>query len=145
MATTISHEIRESGTALYVERVSASKAATPAIDSGRAEEAVRRLEEMAADVRGCALLDAAGEVLAASGDAEGREDWAEAAESLLAAADAIREEPAAHIHVGTEEGEVFAVRDGGLTMIAVTDRFTLSSLLVSDMRIVLRDARGDGA
>ena len=100
MATTISHEIRESGTALYVERVSASKAATPATNADRAEEAVGRLEEMAADVRGCALLDAAGEVLAASGDAEGREDWAEAAESLLAAADAIREEPAAHIHVG---------------------------------------------
>ena len=145
MATTVSHEIRESGTALYVERVSASKAATPATDADLAEEAVRRLEEMAADVRGCALLDAAGEVVAASGDAEAREDWAEAAESLLAAADAIRDEPAAHIHVGTEEGEVFAVRDGGLAMIAVTDRFTLSSLLVSDMRIALRDARGNSA
>jgi hypothetical protein len=140
MATTVSHEIRESATALYVERVSASKAATPATGADRAEEAVRRFEEMAADVRGCALLDAAGDVLAASGDAEHREDWAEAAASLLAAADAIRDEPAAHIHVGTEEGEVFAVRDGGLTMVAVTDRFTLTSLLVSDMRIVLRDA-----
>ncbi len=140
MPTTVSHEIRESGTALYVERVSASKAATPATGADRAEEAVRRLEEMAADVRGCALLDAAGEVLAASGDAEYRDDWAEAAASLLAAADAIRDEPAEHIHVGTEEGEVFAVRHGGLTMVAVTDRFTLTSLLVSDMRIVLREA-----
>jgi hypothetical protein len=145
MATTVSHEIRESGTALYVERVSASKAATPTTGADRAAAAVERLEEMAADVRGCALLGAGGEVLAASGDEERRDDWAEPAAGLLAAADAIREEPAEHIHVGTEEGEVFAVRDGGLTMIAVTDRFTLTSLLVSDMRTVLRDAVKEGA
>lgn len=99
-----------------------------------------RLEEMAADLRGCALLDSAGEVLAASGDGERREDWAEAAGALLSAADSIRSEPAQHVHVGTEEGEVFAVRLGGLAMLAVTDRFTLGSLLVSDMRVVLRDA-----
>jgi predicted regulator of Ras-like GTPase activity (Roadblock/LC7/MglB family) len=140
MATTVSHEIRESGTALYVERVSASKAATPATGADRAAEAVQRLEEMAADVRGCALLDAGGAVLASSGDAERRDDWAEAAAGLLAAADAIRDQPAEHVHVGTEEGEVFAVRDGGLAMVAVTDRFTLTSLLVSDMRTVLREA-----
>ena len=125
--------------------MSASKAATPAIDADRAAESVRRLEEMAGDLRGCVLLDAAGTVLAASGAEELRDDWAEAAASLLSAADAIRPEPAEHVHVGTEEGEVFAVRLGGLTMIAVTDRFTLGSLLVSDIRIVLRGvARGSG-
>jgi predicted regulator of Ras-like GTPase activity (Roadblock/LC7/MglB family) len=119
--------------------VSASKAATPAIEADRAADAVRRLEEMAGDLRGCALLDADGAVLAASGDAELRDVWAEAAASLLSAADSIRAEPAEHVHVGTEEGEVFAVRHGGLTMVAVTDRFTLTSLLVSDIRIVLRE------
>jgi predicted regulator of Ras-like GTPase activity (Roadblock/LC7/MglB family) len=128
----------------YVERVGASKAATPAKENAavggeEAAEAVRRLEEMAADVRGCALLDGDGKVLAASGDAEARDDWADAAEGLFAAADAAREEPAQQIHVGTEEGEVFAVRLGGLAMIAVSDRFTLGSLLFSDMRVVLRD------
>lgn len=122
----------------------ASKAATPAKENApvggeEAADAVRRLEEMAADVRGCALLDDDGKVLAASGDAEARDDWADAAEGLFAAADAAREEPAQQIHVGTEEGEVFAVRLGGLAMIAVSDRFTLGSLLFSDMRVVLRD------
>jgi predicted regulator of Ras-like GTPase activity (Roadblock/LC7/MglB family) len=128
--------------------VGASKAATPAkaspaVGGNEADKAVRRLEEMAADVRGCALLNGDGNVLAASGDTEARDDWADAAEGLFAAADAVREEPAQQIHVGTEEGEVFAVRHGGLAMIAVSDRFTLGSLLFSDMRVVLRDlARG---
>jgi hypothetical protein len=120
--------------------VSASKAATPPIDAERAAEAVRRLEEMAGDVRGCALLDEAGTVLAATGREDRHDDWADAAAELFKTADAIRGEPAQHVHVGTEEGEVFAVRHGGLTMIAVTDRFTLGSLLVSDIRVVLREA-----
>jgi hypothetical protein len=120
--------------------VSASKAATPPIDADRAAEAVRRLEEMAGDVRGCVLLDDAGSVLAATGGDERHDDWADAAAELLKTADAIRGEPAQQIHIGTEDGEVFAVRQSGLTMIAVTDRFTLGSLLVSDIRVVLRDA-----
>ena len=125
--------------------MSASKAATPAsakpiVDSERAADAVRRLEEMAADVRGCALVDAEGKVLAASGDADDRTEWVEAVAGLLDAADSARDEPAQQIHVGTEEGEVFAVRHCGLAMVAVSDRFTLGSLLVSDMRVVLRDA-----
>jgi predicted regulator of Ras-like GTPase activity (Roadblock/LC7/MglB family) len=130
--------------------VSASKAATPAaaapkLDAGRANEAVRRLEEMAADVRGCALADGAGRVLAASGDADHRDDWVEAVAGLFAAADSARDELAQQIHVGTEEGEVFAVRHGGLAMVAVSDRFTLGSLLFSDMRVVLREAAKDGS
>lgn len=120
--------------------MSASKAASPSIAAGeQAEQAVRWLEEMAADLRGCALLGPRGEVLAASGDAERRDDWAEAAADLLAAADAARGEPAEHVHVGTEDGEVFAVRHRGLTMVAVADRFTLGSLLVCDIRVVLRE------
>lgn len=117
-----------------------SKAASPPVPAAeQAERAVRRLEEMAADLRGCALLGAGGEVLAASGDAERRDDWAEAAADLLAAADAARGEPAEHVHVATEDGEVFAVRHRGLTMVAVADRFTLGSLLVCDIRVVLRE------
>jgi hypothetical protein len=41
--------------------------------------------------------------------------------------------------VGTEDGEAFALRSGELTMVAVTDRFTLTSLVLSDMRSLLRD------
>ena len=129
--------------------MTASKASTPA-DAGttpgavRADRAVEQLEQMAGDLRGCVLLDAKGEVLAASGEAERREDWHEAAADLLAAADGARKEPAAHVHVATEDGEVFAIRHRGLTMVAVAERFTLASLLVSDIRTVLRDVAAPG-
>jgi hypothetical protein len=99
---------------------------------------------MAADLRGCALLDSQGEVLAASGEAE-RDDWREASADLLAAADAARDEPSRHVHVATEDGEVFAIRDRGLTMVAVAERFTLASLLVSDIRTVLRELAAPAA
>jgi endonuclease/exonuclease/phosphatase family metal-dependent hydrolase len=64
----------------------------------------------------------------------------------LAAADAARaDEPAQHVHVATEDGEVFAIRDRGVTMIAVAERFTLASLLVSDIRMVLREIAAPAA
>jgi hypothetical protein len=97
---------------------------------------VRRLEEMDADMRGCAILDAGGRLLAASGDAE---RWREAAGELLATADGARGEPAEHVHVATEDGEVLAVRHRGLVLVAVTERFTLASLIAWDMRTVLRE------
>jgi hypothetical protein len=108
-----------------------------------AERAVLRLQEMASDLRGCAVLDAGGRVLAASGDPE---RWREAASALLAAADSARGEPAEHVHVATEDGEAFAVRHEGLAMVAVAERFTLASLLGFDMRTALRElAAGAGS
>jgi hypothetical protein len=106
------------------------------VPAGAAEAAVGRLREMSADLRGCALIGPDGEVLAATGDAD---RWRSAGPELLAAADAAGEEPAAHVHVATEDGEAFAVREEGLAMVAVTDRFTLASLMIFDMRAVLRD------
>ena len=55
------------------------------------------------------------------------------------AADAAGDEPAGHVHVATEDGEAFAVRHEGCAMVAVTERFTLASLMIFDMRAVLRD------
>jgi hypothetical protein len=101
-----------------------------------AEAAVARMREMSADLRGCAILDASGVALAATGDAE---RWGAAGADLLAAADAAGEEPAAQVHVGTEDGEAYALREGGLAIVAVAERFALSSLMLHDMRMVLRD------
>jgi len=101
-----------------------------------AELAIARIEELSADLRGCVVIGADGSVLAASGEAEG---WAEPATLFLAAVDDAGGEPAAHAHVATEDGEAFAVRHGDLAMLAVTDRFTLASLVVTDMRMALRD------
>jgi len=112
------------------------------VTTDAAEAGVGRLREMSADLRGCALLGPGGQVLAATGD---RDRWAPAAGDLLDAADEAGGEPASHLHVATEEGEVFAVREEGLAIVAVAERFTLASLMIFDMRAVLRDlARESG-
>ena len=74
-------------------------------------------------------------VLAASGDLAA---WGGAAGELLAAADAAAERAASHAHIATEEGEVYAVRWGGIAMVAVSERFALASLMLNDMRATLR-------
>jgi predicted regulator of Ras-like GTPase activity (Roadblock/LC7/MglB family) len=119
--------------------VSARQSAAPRVGAEQAERAVRRLEEMAADVRGCAVFTDGGAVLAASGDGSRQDGWRAGAAGLLAAADAARGEPAMHVHVATEDGEVLAVRHGGFAIVAVAERFTLASLLVFDIRTVLRE------
>jgi hypothetical protein len=101
-----------------------------------AEAAVARMSEMSPDLRGCAILDPGGRVLAATGD---RDRWASAGRAFLAAADAAGEEPATHVHVATEDGEAFALRHAGLAMVAAAERFVLASLMIFDMRAVLRD------
>jgi hypothetical protein len=103
----------------------------------QAERAVELMEEMSAGLRGCAIVGPAGKALAATGEPG---LWAEAAARLLGAAAATREgEPPVHVHVGTEEGETFVVRRGELTMVAVTERFPLTSLVLSAERARLRD------
>jgi hypothetical protein len=101
-----------------------------------AAAAVARLREMSADLRGCAILAPDGSALAASGD---RQAWGEAGAGLLAAGDSAGSEPAHRVHVATEDGEAFALRLGGLAIVAVAERFTLASLMLLDMRAVLRD------
>jgi len=91
---------------------------------------------MSPDVRGCAILDSTGRPLAATGNPE---RWAWAGRALLEAADRAGDEPASHLHVATEDGEAFAVRHRGLAMVAVAERFALASLMLFDMRAVLRD------
>ena len=67
------------------------------------------------------------------------ERWGEDAAALLAVADRAGGEPVEQVHIGTEQGEVFALRHAGLAAVAVTERFALASLIFFDMRAVLRD------
>lgn len=103
------------------------------------ERAVAHLTEISPQLRGCAILSAAGEVLASSGDAEA---WQAAAAELIAAADAAGSEPASHAHVATADGEAFLVREAGLVAIAVSERFVLASLMIFDLRAILRELAG---
>ena len=110
--------------------------ATAAPSEQSAEAALAFLTEMSPDLRGAAILGSKGEVLAASG--EEPERWAEDAATLFAAADAAEEAAVEQVHIATEQGEVFAIRNDGLAAVAVTDRFALASLMLFDMRSMLR-------
>jgi predicted regulator of Ras-like GTPase activity (Roadblock/LC7/MglB family) len=113
-----------------------SKSSKEAPSEEAAEQALAFLNEMSPDMRGAAILGEDGSVLAANGDAN---RWREDAAALFASADRADEEPAEQIHIGTEQGEVFALRHAGLAAVAVTERFALASLLLFDMRALLRD------
>jgi hypothetical protein len=118
-------------------------AATGVVSGDAAEGALGYLAEMSLDLRGAAILGARGTVLAAS---DHPERWREDAAALFEVADRASGEPVEQIHVGTEQGEVFALRHAGLAAIAVTERFALASLTFFDLRALLRDlaAGGDG-
>jgi hypothetical protein len=106
--------------------------------------AVAYLTELSPELRGCAILDATGTVLASGG---GGDDpaWRGAAEELVRAADGATGEPAAHVHIATADGEVFMVRLGALTAVAATERFVLSSLTLFDLRAALRELGAAGS
>jgi hypothetical protein len=108
-------------------------------DRKLAAQSLDRLMELSPEMRGGAILSA-GEVLAATGD---EAEWGGAATPLLASADA-GGEPAEQVHVATEAGEVFALRERDLAAVAVTERFVLASLMAFDMRAILRDLASGG-
>lgn len=135
ITTTVSHEVlcRDIG-AIFAEMP--DQAPSRSASAADAAVAVARLEAMTADMRGCVILAPDGSALAASGELE---TWSEAATAMLAAADAAAGEPVSQAHVGTEDGEAFAVRQDGYAVVAATDRFALASLTFFDMRSVLRE------
>lgn len=111
--------------------------AGPAPKPADAQLAVARMAEMSADLRGCAVLDGEGKALAVSGGS----GWDRAGAAFLEAADAAGGEEASQVHVATEDGEAFAVREGGLALVAVGARYALASLMLFDLRTILRDLR----
>lgn len=107
-----------------------------AISGEAAEGALAYLTEMSPDLRGAAILGPDGAVLAASGDTD---RWREDAAALFGVADRADGTPVEQVHIGTEQGEVFALRHAGLAAVAVTERFALASLTFFDLRALLRD------
>jgi hypothetical protein len=128
--TTMSQETRASDTAGILAHVPDRELATRSLD---------HLMELSPEMRGGAILEG-GKVLAASGEEAA---WGESTASLLAAADADGGS-AEQVHVATEAGEVFALREGKLAAVAVTERFVLASLMAFDMRVTLRDLATGG-
>ena len=135
MATTVIQEARARVTVgIFTQMPDA--AATATTDGGSPAAALAFLVEMSPDLRGAAILGPDGLVLAATAEPE---RWREDAAALFAAADAAEEEPVEQVHVATEQGEVFALRHNGYAAVAVTDRFALASLMLFDLRSVLRE------
>ncbi len=99
-----------------------------------ADELVSGLVDRSAGLHACALIDPAGRLLAAS--AAG--DWTAQADRLWAAVEDPSRPAAAYVHVAIDGGELFAVRSGHGSVIAITDRFALSSLMLCDLRAALR-------
>ena len=137
MITTVSQEPCARVTAAILAHMAVTDVSGPP----GGERAISQLEESAAQMRGCAILDSSGRVLAATGDAE---EWRDASRELLAAADAAADEPVDHAHIATADGEAFCVREGGLTGFAVTERFVLASLTIFDLRNALRQLAAAG-
>lgn len=135
MATTVIHEARARDTVgIFADMPDAAASTAP--DRESAEAALAFLTEMSTDLRGAAILGPEGDVLAATGEEPQR--WGEDAAALFAAADAAEGVPVEQVHIATEQGEVFAVRNAGLAAAAVTERFALASLLLFDLRSALR-------
>lgn len=135
MATTMIQEARARDTVgIFADMPDAVAVTAP--DRESAEAALAFLTEMSPDLRGAAILGSEGEVLAATG--EEPERWGEDAAALFAAADAAEGTSVEQVHIATEQGEVFAVRNAGLAAVTVADRFALASLMLFDMRSTLR-------
>jgi hypothetical protein len=135
MATVMIQEARARVTVgIFADMADAAAAAPPSEESAAA--ALEFLAEMSPDLRGAAIIGSAGEVLAViDGDAD---RWQDDAAALFAAADAAEGEPVEQVHIATEQGEVFAIRNAGLAAVSVTERFALASLMLFDLRSVLR-------
>jgi len=107
------------------------------------ERAAERLCELSADVRAAVLLDAAGSLAAASDDAR---ELGELARRLFEEVDrATRDwdtEPPEQLEVQVPGGAVFASRTPRWTLAAVAKRGALSSLMLYDLRALLRELEG---
>lgn len=101
---------------------------------GAAAEAVAELMDESAGLRSCALLRRDGSLLAQSSEVE----WNAAVDDLWSAVASPGGASPVQIHVATEDGEIYAVRDDFAVAVAVTDRFTLASLMFCDLRSALR-------
>jgi predicted regulator of Ras-like GTPase activity (Roadblock/LC7/MglB family) len=120
---------------------------TTMADTLTPEHAAERLCELSADVRAAVLLDAAGSPAGAGGD--GREDagaLGELARQLFEEVDrATRDwdtEPPEQVEVQVPGGAVFASRTPRWTLAAVAKRGALSSLMLYDLRALLRELEG---
>jgi predicted regulator of Ras-like GTPase activity (Roadblock/LC7/MglB family) len=111
------------------------------------ERAAERLRGLSTDVRAAVLLNAAGSLVAASDDDhDDGPQLGELARRLFEEVDrATRDwdtDPPEQVEVQIPGGAVFASRTPSWTLAAVARRGALSSLMLYDLRAVLRELEG---
>lgn len=105
--------------------------------------APRKLVERSADIRSAVLLDAAGNLVAASArDRSRARQLAELTRELIEAADAAAPEPTEQIEARVEDGAVFAVRTPHHTLACVARRLALPALAIYDLRQAMLELEG---
>jgi hypothetical protein len=130
-ATVTIQAIRDRGTRLFCLGELPEPALTP-------ELALSYLDELSTDIRAAVLLDEAGAAVAHKGAAPAKRLGALALE-LFARAERAAGEPVPQLEVSTGAAAVYGVREGGWTLVVVTGRFALSSVMFYDLRSVLSD------
>ncbi len=108
--------------------------------AGAAAELLVRFIADSLELREGALFDPSGRQLFATDGA----DWSAGAGRIWEAAEAA-ERDVSYLHVGTETGEVLAARGPAGSAIVLSERFPLASLVLSDLRAVLRELDRVGA
>jgi predicted regulator of Ras-like GTPase activity (Roadblock/LC7/MglB family) len=105
-----------------------------------AAQALRELTELSSQISAAVVLDADGSVLASSDDpAASTALTASTLELVAAAADLGTEgSDVTRVEVELEEGAVFVVRDGGVTVGATTGPKPTSGLVIYDLRTCLQ-------
>jgi hypothetical protein len=104
------------------------------------ELALSYLDELSTDIRAAVLLDEAGAAAAHKGAAEeSAARLRELAVELFDRAERAAGEPVPQLEVSLPDGAVYGVRDGRWTLVVVTGRFALSSVMFYDLRNVLSD------
>jgi hypothetical protein len=127
--------------------VSDPKGETPSDPTLTPELALAYLGELSTDIRASAVLDEAGAVAAQSGFEEAGDDRVrELVTDLFDHAREAAGDAAApnQVEIALPEGSVYALREHGWTLAAVTGRYALSSLMFFDLRMVIRDLSGFG-
>jgi hypothetical protein len=111
------------------------------------ERTAERLCELSVDARAAVLLDAAGSPAGAYGlPEEGAGELAELARQLFEAVDRAHRDipggPPEQVEAQVERGTVYASRTPRWTLAVVGRRNSLSSLMLMDLRAVLRELEG---
>lgn len=107
---------------------------------GEAPELLTRFIEDSLELREGALFDPAGRQLFATDD----NDWTAGVGRIWEAAETDGRD-VAYVHIGTAAGEVLAVRGPAGSAVVLSERFPLASLVLSDLRAVLRELERAGA